>query len=322
MESNNILLIQKYQPVLLIDYDMDSNQLDLIHTFIKMNNINLLLNGDVASGKTTLLKTIIAECYAGHSYSEYKNNILYINNLKDQGIGYYRTDVKTFCQTNSLIQNKKKIVVLDDIDLINEQSQQVFRHFIDNFSNRVHFISSCVNIQKVSENVQSRINVINLKPIELHHLKRVADKIIKNENIHIDQDAYDCIINLSNKNIKNLINYFEKITLLHNEQITLDIVHKLCFTISLHTFDKYTGMIINKQPEEAISLIYSIYDQGYSVIDILDNYFTFIKQTTVLTEEQKYKIIPYICKYIEIFYNIHEDVIELALFTSNLISAL
>ena len=81
-------------------------------------------------------------------------------------------------------------------------------------------------------------------------------------------------------------------------------------------------MIINKQTNEAVSLMYSIYDQGYSVIDILDNYFTFIKQTHLLSEEQKYKIIPYICKYIEIFYNIHEDVIELALFTSNLVCVL
>ena len=318
MESTNILLIQKYQPVVLMDYEMETNQLELIKTFIKMDNLNLLLNGDVASGKTTLLKTIIAEYYAGYSYSKYKNNILYINNLKDQGIGYYRADVKTFCQTNSLITNKKKIVVLDDIDLINEQSQQVFRHFIDHFSTRVHFISSCINIQKVSENVQSRIYVINLQPIELHHLKRIADKIIKHENIHIHQDAYDFIINISNKNIKNLINYFEKITLLHNEEINLDIVHKLCFTISLSTFDNYTNLIINNQLDEAITLIYSVYDQGYSVIDILDNYFTFIKQTKLLNEEQKHKIIPYICKYIEIFYNIHEDVIELALFTFNL----
>jgi DNA polymerase III delta prime subunit len=318
MESTNVLLIQKYQPVLLVDYEMDTTQLELIKTFIKMDNLNLLLNGDVASGKTALLKTIIAEYYAGHSYSKYKHNILYINNLKDQGIGYYRADVKTFCQTNSLIKNKKKIVVLDDIDLINEQSQQVFRHFIDHFSTRVHFISSCVNIQKVSENVQSRIYIINLLPIELHHLTRIADKIIKNENIHIHQDAYDFIVNISNKNIKNLINYFEKITLLHNTEINLDIVHKLCFTISLNTFDNYTNMIMNNQMDDAISLIYSIYDQGYSVIDILDNYFTFVKQTHLLTEEQKYKIIPYICKYIEIFYNIHEDVIELALFTFNL----
>ena len=46
MESpNNILLIQKYQPVFLVDYEMDTNQLELINTFIKMDNINLLLNG-------------------------------------------------------------------------------------------------------------------------------------------------------------------------------------------------------------------------------------------------------------------------------------
>ena len=68
----------------------------------------------------------------------------------------------------------------------------------------------------------------------------------------------------------------------------------------------------------AIKLLYSIYDKGYSVMDILDNYFTFIKITTFLTEEQKYKIIPFICKYITIFHNIHEDEIELALFSNNL----
>ena len=47
------------------------------------------------------------------------------------------------------IKNKKKIVVLDDIDIINEQSQQVFRNCIDKFSHNVHFISSCSNTQKV-----------------------------------------------------------------------------------------------------------------------------------------------------------------------------
>ena len=54
-------------------------------------------------------------------------------------------------------------------------------------------------------------------------------------------------------------------------------------------------------------------------MDILDNYFIFIKNNTILTEEQKYKIIPYLCKYITIFHNIHEDEIELSLFTNNII---
>ena len=57
-------------------------------------------------------------------------------------------------------------------------------------------------------------------------------------------------------------------------------------------------------------------------MDILDNYFIFIKTTKMLSDEQKYCIIPCICKYITIFHNIHEDEIELSLFTNNLIQIL
>ena len=62
-----------------------------------------------------------------------QDNVLYINSLKEQGINYYRNDVKTFCQTCSSVKGKKKFIVLDDIDLINEQSQQVFRNYIDKY---------------------------------------------------------------------------------------------------------------------------------------------------------------------------------------------
>ena len=57
-------------------------------------------------------------------------------------------------------------------------------------------------------------------------------------------------------------------------------------------------------------------------MDILDTYFLFIKSTNILSEEKKYKIIKLLCKYIIIFYNVHEDEIELALFTNNLINIL
>ena len=65
-----------------------------------------------------------------------------INTLKEQGISYYRSEVKIFCQTSSLFKDKKKILVLDDIDIINEQSQQVFRNCIDKYSNNVIFLAS------------------------------------------------------------------------------------------------------------------------------------------------------------------------------------
>ena len=63
-----------------------------------------------------------------------------------------------------------------------------------------------------------------------------------------------------------------------------------------------------------------IYKSGYSVMDILDSYFNFIKFSTCLTDEQKYIVVPYICKYISVFHNIHEDEIELTFFTNNLVN--
>ena len=53
-------------------------------------------------------------------FNEEKNLPITINSLKDQGISYYRTEVKIFCQTQSLIPNKKKFIVLDDISLKEE----------------------------------------------------------------------------------------------------------------------------------------------------------------------------------------------------------
>ena len=321
MKNKDKLFIHKYQPIYFNDFGNDNEVIQILKTLIIMDNLNILLIGDIASGKTSLLNALIKEYYEGSTPKEYEDNVLYINSLKEQGINYYRTDVKTFCQTCSVIKGKKKIIVLDDIDLINEQSQQVFRNCIDKFSHNVHFISSCCNIQKVIESLQSRFTILKIKQLKREHLIDIINNIKKNENIDIEPEAMDFIINVSNNTVKIIINYLEKFKLL-DEKITLSLAIQLCSNISFLTFEDYTNFIKEKKLKESINLILEIYDKGYSVMDILDNYFLYIKNTTVLTEEQKYNIIPIICKYITIFHNIHEDEIELSLFTNNLIEIL
>ena len=321
METFDKLFVNKYQPLIFNDFGIDEEIIKILKTLIVMDNLNILLIGDVASGKTSLLNSLIREYYIGHNPKEYEDNIMYINNLKEQGINYYRNDVKTFCQTCSAIKGKKKFVVLDDIDLINEQSQQVFRNCIDKFSHNVHFISSCSNIQKVIESIQSRLTIIKIKPLQKEQLFKIICKIKACENISMDNEAEEFIVNISNKTVKILINYMEKFKLV-NEHITFNLAVKLCSNISFITFEDYTNLIKNKKINESIRLIYEIYDKGYSVMDILDNYFLFVKNTDILDETEKYNVIPIICKYITIFHNIHEDEIELALFTNNLIAIL
>jgi len=137
------------------------------------------------------------------------------------------------------------------------------------------------------------------------------------EQIAITDDAEDFFLNVCNNTAKILINYLEKFKLL-NEPITLELATNVCSNISLSTFEDYTQLLKDGKLGSAIHLLYSIYDKGYSVMDILDNYFIFVKITKMLSETQKYNIIPFICKYITVFHNIHEDEIELALFSNNL----
>jgi DNA polymerase III delta prime subunit len=321
MKTQDKLFIHKFQPIYFDDFGKNNQVTEILKTLILMDNLNILLLGNIASGKTSLLNAIIKEYYKDNQPKDYEENVLFINSLKEQGINYYRTDVKTFCQTCSSIQNKKKIVILDDIDYINEQSQQVFRNCIDKYSHNVHFISSCSNIQKVIENLQSRFHIIKIKPLQKNNLIEIIDNIKKCENIDIEPEAEEFIVNVCNNTVKILINYMEKFKLL-GEKITLELAVKLCSNISFYTLEDYTRLVKENKLEESLTVIYDLYDRGYSVMDILDNYFIFIKYTDTLNEDEKYKIIPCICKYITIFYNIHEDEIELALFTNNLINFL
>ena len=214
------LFLNKYQPFFFKDFETVPEMLDILNTLISMNNLNVLFIGDIGSGKTAFLNSVIREYYKGLEPSQYSENILHINSLKDQGINYYRNDVKTFCQTCSYIKGKKKIIVLDDIDFINEQSQQVFRNCIDKYSHNVHFISSCSNSQKVIESLQSRLIIIKIKPLQRVNLVKIMRKITQLEQILITNDAEDFILNVCNNTAKILINYLEKFKLL-NEPITL-----------------------------------------------------------------------------------------------------
>ena len=318
---NQSLFLHKYQPLYFKDFESDDEMIDILNTLININNLNILFIGDIGSGKTTFLNATIKEYYKDYTQQQYQHNILHINSLKEQGINYYRNDVKTFCQTCSSINNKKKIIVLDDIDIINEQSQQVFRNCIDKYSHNVHFISSCSNSQKVIESLQSRFIIIKIKPLQKHNLNKIIQRIIDIEHIIISDEAKQFILNVSNNNAKIMFNYMEKFKLL-NQEIDLNLATSVCTNISFFIFEEYTKFLKNSNLNEAIKILYTIYDKGYSVMDILDNYFLFVKITNSLTETQKYEIIPNICKYITIFHNIHEDEIELALFSNNLFSIL
>jgi len=311
-----IPFLKKYQPRYFKDFEKDKQITDILKMLMNMNLLNVLLIGDHGSGKTSLLDAIIREYYETDNIN--RGNILYINNLKEQGIQYYRSEVKIFCQIPSTIRGKKKFIILDDIDTINDQSQQVFRNCIDKYYNNVFFILSCSNTQKIIDSIQSRCTILKIKSIDKSFLTKILEYIVEQENVSIEDDAKEFILHTCNNSIRLLINYIEKFKLL-GQPITIELSKEICTNLSFFDFEKYTeAWFRDRDFKKAITIIFSISNKGYSVMDILDGYFTFIKITPLLNETQKYKTIKLICKYISIFHTLHEDDTELALFTNEL----
>jgi len=312
--------IEKYKPMHLSDFSMDKDRRAVLQTLFEIDDLNLLFIGAGGAGKTTLLYAMIREYYGFQSNTPIpETNILFINNLKEQGINYFRNEMKTFCQSQCSIYGKKKMIVIDDLDTINEQSQQVFRNYIDKYRHNIHFVAVASTIQKVIESIQSRVHILQIRAPNDEEIRVLMNRIIEEEGLSISEDAKTYILSLAEGSVRVVINYLEKF-FIYGKPIDLECCMKMCSNISTQTFDAYMEHIFSGNLMDATRLLYSVYDHGYSVIDILDYFFTYIKavKNPKITEDIKYRTIPYICKHITIFNKMHEDALELAFFTNGL----
>lgn len=386
--NKNTLLINKYKPTRFCDFlhvvgkDAHGEPLyephpqSFLQKQIAKNKILTLVVGEEETGKTTFLETILREYY-DLPFAAYRSNVLHIHYLKEQGTAYYKNEVKYFCQTYCSIPGKKKTIVLDDLDYLSESNQTIFVALIDKYANHVNFVASCKFLHKVLYGIQTRIMIVGLNRLSVPHLVSIASRIVVEEGMTFESDALDMLIRVSKQKVNRMINCIDKIKLFSKGNgsncdrisstscdtvIRKEMVYQLCANIQYTVYKNYFEHILKKELKEAIAVLYDLHDKGFSVIDILDNMFEYVKiinhtdkdaaaaaaaagnypcQATYQEQEEEepqeepekedsvfrlpisplqvYQVIKVICKYITYFYNVHEDEIELALITNEII---
>lgn len=319
-----------YRPFFLRDFYFDDLIRDSIQGMIAADKLHLLIQGEPNTGKTSLLYAILREYYQWAANDPIpENQVLFVNNLKEQGITFFRQEIKSFCQMCSSLPHRKKIVVIDDLDIINAQCQQILCNYMDKYENHIHFLFACCNVQKVIEGLQSRTFGVILEPPKTVHMVSLYTKIIEQENLQSRMkenerhEIRDFLIRNANGNLRELINCLGKIMVFigQDQPINLDMCKCLFLTRIYQSFTEYLQYLRQGKLHQAIQVMNSILTNGYSIIDIFDYFFKFLKTEVdpdLLNETETYKTIQILCSFIHIVHTTHEDNMELVLFTNRL----
>jgi predicted GTPase len=86
----------KYKPKKIDDFELDDSLKYLFKNLIEMDSISVMLIGNSGSGKSSLINVLINEYYKDVSEQRKNDNLMTINTLREQGIQYYRNEVKIF----------------------------------------------------------------------------------------------------------------------------------------------------------------------------------------------------------------------------------
>ena len=187
------ILLNKYRPVFLDDFEnAKSNTFLFIRHLIKRDKLNIIIIGNESSGKSTLINSIIRDYYKHNSEHYDEQSVLRINILNENGINYYKTDVKTFCQSNI---NQKKIVVLDDLCSISEEGQLYFKYLIEKYKN-IQFIASTTHLHKIVKPILSYLIAITIPLLTKDNITHIIQTIFEKEGLVIDELDFLPIANI------------------------------------------------------------------------------------------------------------------------------
>ena len=298
----NESFIYKYKPTSFEKMYINTNIKYIIDNILINRNINILFVGNNESGKTTIINLL-------HKLID---NSLLINNLKEKGIKTFRTDIKFYCQ----LTIKQKTLLIDDYEYINESTQYIIKVLMDTYKKNL-YIASVKDIKKIIEPLQNKFMIIKLDNITNDYLNVLLNNVIKEEHMALNDKCIKYIIKISNFSVNKMYNYLEKLKLM-NERITYNKCLSVLTNISHHIFEKIIHDINEKNVLNVYNNFNNLYIKGYSIVDIYDIFYTFIKICDNISEDKRYKIIRLLCEYITASDTIGEISTELLLFSYEL----
>lgn len=265
--NDNIPWTEKYRPTYfndIVSHDLIKN---IFNNLINKNTYHhIILYGPPGIGKTTIISNYLKKIYN----ENYKLYILELNGSDDRGINIVRDEIKNYSCTNNIYNiNKKKFVILDEVDSMTHDAQNALKEIIELYEYNTHFCLICNFINKIIYPLQSCCIMFRLPSINQNNMKKFLLKIIEKEKIKYTNDGINSIIKLSNGDLRKSCNNLQSIHLSF-ENISKSNVHD-CLGIPTLSEIKFLFKKNIKLSKYIDYILKLRINNGYSLSEIITN---------------------------------------------------
>lgn len=195
-----------YRPNNLAGYVFkDQTQKKQIEQWISNGALpHMLLSGSPGTGKTTLIKVLLAELGVNPF------DVLEVNASRDNGVDFIRDTITKFSETMGY--GDMKYIFLDEADGLSPAAQGVLRGTMEKYSSSVRYLLTCNYPHKIIDAIKSRcetgrMHIENLEQGEFY-LRLV--NILDNQGVEIDPDALEHIVQKTYPDLRRGISMIQK----------------------------------------------------------------------------------------------------------------
>ncbi|ODV79540.1 P-loop containing nucleoside triphosphate hydrolase protein [Suhomyces tanzawaensis NRRL Y-17324] len=282
--------VEKYRPHKLDDIVGNEETIERLKLIVQDGNVpHMIISGLPGIGKTTSIHCLAYELLGPELYQQ---ATLELNASDERGIDVVRNKVKQFAQTKiSLPPGRHKIIILDEADSMTPGAQQALRRTMEIYSNTTRFAFACNQSLKIIEPLQSRCAILRYNKLADDQVLARLLEITEAEKVQYNSEGLQALVFTAEGDMRQAIN---------NLQST---VSGFGFVNDVNVFkivDQPHPLVIKKillsctnakNIDEAIDLLDTLWNKGYSAIDIVTLTFKVAKTLPGINESKRLDMI-------------------------------
>ena len=262
-------LATKYRPQRFDDVVGQKYVIDILKKQVENNSISncYLFAGPTGTGKTTLARIFANELNGG------MGTPIEIDAASNNGVDNIR-DIIEESQLTSL-DSKYRVYIIDEAHMITLAGWNAFLKTLEEPTPTTIFILCTTEPQKIPSTILNRVMRFNLTKLSVEEIRQRLEYICSIEGFNRYGEACDYIAKLSNGGMRDAIMMLDKCSK-YTKDLSVKVVQQLTGSVSYETLIALTNAIVDHKAAEAIQVIEDIYNAGYDLKVVLEQYLDFV----------------------------------------------